>query len=62
MIPQNSHFHWTSFWGQVNGCSREYWIVSACYRRRQAEGMYNHDLAKMESTLQGVALSSIFIG
>ena len=25
------------------------WIVSAGYRRRQAEGGYNHDLAKRES-------------
>ena len=31
------------------GCSRECWIVSAGYRRRQAEGGYNHDLAKRES-------------
>ena len=29
--------------------SRECWIVSAGYRRRQAEGGYNHDLAKRES-------------
>ena len=31
------------------GCSRECWIVSADYRRRQAEGGYNHDFAKRES-------------
>ena len=28
---------------------RECWIVSAGYRRRQAEGGYNHDFAKRES-------------
>ena len=33
----------------LDGCSRECWIVSAGYRRRQAEGGYNHDLAKGES-------------
>ena len=43
----------------LEGCSRECWIVSAGYRRRQAEGGYNHDLAKRGSTLQGVALSSM---
>ena len=32
----------------LDGCSRECWIVSAGYRRRQAEGGYNHDLAKRE--------------
>ena len=31
----------------LDGCSRECWIV--CYRRRQAEGGYNHDFAKRES-------------
>ena len=30
----------------LEGCSRECWIVSAGYRRRQAEGGYNHDLAR----------------
>ena len=35
------------------------WIVSAGYRRRQAEGGYNHDLAKRGRALQGVALSSM---
>ena len=29
------------------------------YRRRQAEGGYNHDLAKRGRALQGVALSSM---
>ena len=33
----------------LDGCSRECWNVSAGYRRRQAEGGYNHDLAKKES-------------
>ena len=33
----------------VDGCSRECWIVSAGYRRCQAEGGYNHDFAKRES-------------
>ena len=33
----------------LEGCSRECWIVSAGYRRRPAEGGYNHDLAKRES-------------
>ena len=33
----------------LDGCSRECWIVSAGYRRRQAEGGYNHDFAKRES-------------
>ena len=33
----------------LDGCSREWWIVSAGYRRRQAEGGYNHDFAKRES-------------
>ena len=32
-----------------DGCSRECWIVSVGYRRRQAEGGYHHDLAKRES-------------
>ena len=43
----------------LDGCSRECWIVSAGYRRRQAEGGYNHDFAKRESALQGVGLSSM---
>ena len=43
----------------LDGCSRECWIVSADYRRRQAEGECNHDLAKRESALQGVGLSSM---
>ena len=34
-------------------------MVSAGYRRRHAEGGYNHDLAKRESALQGVGLSSM---
>ena len=38
---------------------REWWIVSAGYRWRQAEGGYNHDLAKRERALQGVALPSM---
>ena len=33
----------------LDGCSRECWIVSAGYRRRQAEGECNHDLVKRES-------------
>ena len=45
--------------GSSDGCSRECWIVSAGYRRRQAEGGYNHDLAKRGRALQGVALSSM---
>ena len=43
----------------LDGCSRECWIVSAGYRRRQAEGGYNHDLAKRGRALQGVGLSSM---
>ena len=43
----------------LDGCSRECWIVSAGYRRRQAEGGYNHDLAKRGRALQGVAMSSM---
>ena len=35
------------------------WIVSAGYRRCQAEGGYNHDLAKRGRALQGVGLSSM---
>ena len=38
---------------------QECWIVSAGYRLRQAEGGYNHDLAKRGRALQGVALSSM---
>ena len=34
--------------GFLNSCSKECWIVSAGYRRRQAEGGYNHDFAKRE--------------
>ena len=45
------------FCGIVHGCSRECWIVPAGYRRRQAEGGYNHNLAKRERALQGLALS-----
>ena len=37
----------------------ECWIESAGYRWRQAEGGYNHDLAKRGRALQGVALSSM---
>ena len=48
-----------TFYEGINGCSRECWIVSAGYRRRQAEGEYNHDLAKRGRVLQGVALSSM---
>ena len=33
----------------LNDCSKECWIVSAGYRRRQAEGECNDDLAKRES-------------
>ena len=43
----------------LDGCSRECWIVSADYRRRQAEGGCNHDLAKRGRVLQGVDLSSM---
>ena len=43
----------------LDGCSRECWIVSAGYRRRQAEGGYNHDLAKRGRALQGIGLSSM---
>ena len=43
----------------LDGCSRECWIVSAGYRRRQAEGGYNHDLAKRGRAFQGVGLSSM---
>ena len=39
----------------LDGCSRECWIVSAGYLR-QAEGGYNHDLAKRGRALQGVAV------
>ena len=45
--------------GFLDVCSRECWIVSAGYRRRQAEGECNHDLAKRESALYGVGLSSM---
>ena len=45
--------------GSLDGCSRECWIVSAGYRWPQAEGGYNHDLAKRGRALQGVALSSM---
>ena len=37
-------------------CSRECWIVSAGYRRRQAEGGYNHDLAKRGGSAPGSRL------
>ena len=43
----------------LEGCSRECWIASAGYLRRQAEGGYNHDLAKRGRALQGVGLSSM---
>ena len=42
----------------LDGCSRECWIVSAGYRRPQAEGECNHFLSRGRA-LQGVALSSI---
>ena len=40
----------------LEGCSRECWIASAGYLRRQAEGGYNHDLAKRGRALPGSRL------